>query len=160
MAKDKGVEQKVRQIVTKVFGTHATTLDRTIIEYVVSILADGGNEFDDDGEELNEVIFPLLLDTGCVSSEDETLQMSTQILEEMTTLGLRKPHTKSGHEVTKLSEPVNLMSISEGMSKPAWMDGEKSVTLVDNDKLEAAKSKQKVPFLLPSSFVIEFNESE
>lgn len=137
------VDPKVlRQIIGTALGANVDTLDKAIVDYIVSILSDGGYDFDDDGEELNEVLSPLLLDTGCVEDEEDTKRISLQILEEMKSKGLRKSAAKD--TVTKLETPVNLMSFADGVSKPAWMDAEKSVTLVDTSKLEAAKTKQKM----------------
>jgi ATP-binding cassette subfamily F protein 3 len=138
------VDPKVlRQIISGVLGKNADTLDKAILDYIVSILSDGGHDFDDEGEELDEVLSPLLLDTGCVESEEDTKKISLQILEEMKGKGLRKDSTLT-HRVTKLDAPVNLMSFADGVSKPAWMEAAAAITLVDTTKLEAAKTKQRM----------------
>eukprot|EP01103_Thecamoeba_quadrilineata_P012333 TRINITY_DN3154_c0_g2_i1.p1 TRINITY_DN3154_c0_g2~~TRINITY_DN3154_c0_g2_i1.p1 ORF type:complete len:729 (+),score=198.26 TRINITY_DN3154_c0_g2_i1:104-2290(+) len=142
------MDKKIKRVVINSLGPTGSQLDPTIVDYISSILQEETADFQDDGEELCEVVSPLLLDTGC-AKEDQVLEICRNIINQLHSEGLikKKASTKTTNKsVAILNAPVRMSNLSnpDDSKLPEWMKQQANISIVDTKALEAAKAKTKL----------------
>jgi len=105
-------------------------LDTTIIEYIVNILAGATpNDFPPDGNELSEILSPLLFDAGCVSSDAQVELIAQDILSKV--FPFSKPSNNNNNNNNNNDNNDNNITLNNGEEEND-VDDAKLTSLINN----------------------------
>eukprot|EP00897_Mesotaenium_endlicherianum_P000774 jgi/Mesen1/10698/ME000090S10155 len=129
---------EVKNAIRSILGERAGGIDSIIIDYVINVLQDETFDFGHDGEEAFEAVGPILVDAGCLSSDDEAREMCRQLAHKF-----RRAPEVDAPNVRQLSAPVRM---SEGMPEEEVRTVQEDpevyfLTERDAQKLERSKRK-------------------
>ncbi|KAF3774213.1 ABC transporter F family member 3 [Nymphaea thermarum] len=133
-------EEVVSSVVHDVLGRRVLDVDKPIIDYIVSVLADEDFDCGVDGEGAFEVIGELLVDSGCVSDDYEGRLVCSKLSDKFGKHGL----AKKTEVVRSLATPLRMY---DGMDVDVLPKKQAEVQdgpiLSERDKLKIERRKRK-----------------
>ncbi|XP_074599540.1 ATP-binding cassette sub-family F member 3 isoform X2 [Brevipalpus obovatus] len=122
-------------------------IDQEVHDYVVNVLQDGQEEFQD-ADEVYEILGEMLMDVSDrAKNEKEIKIICSKLLQSVKMPDGNKKTSNGEHRI--LSQPVHLEMVSNMSSqvdeyKSIWCPQKESLTTVDQKKLEKAEAKLKI----------------
>ncbi|CAN6455584.1 unnamed protein product [Victoria cruziana] len=151
-----GVEV-VGSVVHEVLGRRAVDVDKAIIDYIISVLADEDFDFGIDGQGAFDAIGELLVDSGCVNDDYEGRSVCSKLSDKFGKHGL----ARTKEVVRSLATPVRMydgMDVDVLPKKQAEVqDGP---VLSERDKLKLERRKRKEERQREAQYRIHLAEME